>query len=279
LKIDGKDGKYRKDSGEVKVKILGRLFLTVILLGALGLSAFAQSARRQKPAPTPPPPSREELKKIADQAAESRATLVAASKTYQESLERLLELQRAEVTRLKELHEKRRQMLEEGIIAKRELDESELKLAEATKKADETTLQIETSEQLVAEVEAAEELAKKQPTPADQVFSPTLKYIRYTGTANFSLLDHIKIGEYFLGQFGRTLPISALGQTTVHDRLGFDHRRALDVAIHPDSKEGQTLMTYLRTQGIPFMAFRGAIPGSATGAHIHIGPPSHRVSP
>jgi hypothetical protein len=82
-----------------------------------------------------------------------------------------------------------------------------------------------------------------------------------------------------MGHFGRTVPISARGQTADHDRLGVDHRRALDGAIHPDSPEGQALMTYLRTQGIPFMAFRGPIPGSATGAHIHIGPPSHRTTP
>ena len=30
--------------------------------------------------------------------------------------------------------------------------------------------------------------------------------------------------------------------------------------------------------GIPFFAFYMAIPGSATGAHIHIGQPSHRIS-
>jgi hypothetical protein len=48
----------------------------------------------------------------------------------------------------------------------------------------------------------------------------------------------------------------------------------MDVALHPDSKEGQTLLNYLRQAGIPFMAFRGAVSGAATGAHIHIGNPS-----
>jgi hypothetical protein len=36
-------------------------------------------------------------------------------------------------------------------------------------------------------------------------------------------------------------------------------------------------MDYLRTNGIPFLSFRSAIPGVATGAHIHIGYPSHRM--
>ena len=59
--------------------------------------------------------------------------------------------------------------------------------------------------------------------------------------------------------------------------MGFDHRHAIDVAVHPDSPEGQALIFYLRGEGIPFLAFRQAVPGSATGAHIHIGRPSHRL--
>jgi hypothetical protein len=74
------------------------------------------------------------------------------------------------------------------------------------------------------------------------------------------------------------MPISAFGQTAVHDQLGFDHRNAMDVAVSPDSAEGQALMGYLRSAGIPFIAFRYAVRGSATGAHIHVGYPSHRIS-
>jgi hypothetical protein len=81
-----------------------------------------------------------------------------------------------------------------------------------------------------------------------------------------------------LTRFGRALPISALGQTALHDRLGFDHRNAIDLAVHPDSPEGRALMEHLRAQGIPFIAAWGAIPGSASGAHIHVGQPSPRMS-
>ena len=45
---------------------------------------------------------------------------------------------------------------------------------------------------------------------------------------------------------------------------------------NPDGAEGQALMEFLRASGIPFSAFRMAIPGTATGPHIHIGQPSHR---
>ncbi|MGH9825308.1 MAG: hypothetical protein ACREDR_18920, partial [Blastocatellia bacterium] len=53
---------------------------------------------------------------------------------------------------------------------------------------------------------------------------------------------------------------------------------AMDVAVQPDSPRGEALMEYLRKAGIPFIAFRHAVPGSATGAHIHIGKPSHRIA-
>ena len=84
------------------------------------------------------------------------------------------------------------------------------------------------------------------------------------------------LDRYFAGRFHRPLPVSALGQTAVHDRLGFDHRNAIDIAVHPDTPEGRALMLYLRGQRIPFLAFRRAQAGVATGAHVHIGEASYR---
>ena len=105
-------------------------------------------------------------------------------------------------------------------------------------------------------------------------YSETGTLIRFNGGGAWGLADAPKIERFFMNTFGRALPISALGQTATHDRMHFDHHNAMDVAIHPDSKEGQALLSYLRQAGIPFIAFRGAVPGAATGAHIHIGKPS-----
>jgi hypothetical protein len=107
-------------------------------------------------------------------------------------------------------------------------------------------------------------------------YSATGSLIRFNGETAWRLPDAAKIEKFFLNTFGRALPISALGQTATHERLRFDHRNAMDVALHPDSKEGQSLLNYLRQAGIPFIAFRNAVPGAATGAHIHIGKPSPR---
>ncbi|MFY9556142.1 MAG: hypothetical protein WAV20_08950 [Blastocatellia bacterium] len=84
------------------------------------------------------------------------------------------------------------------------------------------------------------------------------------------------IKGFFVSKFGRTLPVSAFGQTRLHNRLGFDHRNGVDVALHPDSVEGRMLLGKLRGFGVPFIAFRHAVPGIATGAHIHVGKPSRR---
>jgi hypothetical protein len=48
--------------------------------------------------------------------------------------------------------------------------------------------------------------------------------------------------------------------------------------VHPDSPEGAWLLEYLRAQRIPYYAFRQAVRGKATGAHIHIGPGSTRLA-
>ena len=71
--------------------------------------------------------------------------------------------------------------------------------------------------------------------------------------------------------------MSAYGQTALHGRMGFDHRNALDVALHPDSPEGRAVMIFLRMNDIPFIAAWGAVPGQASGAHIHVGQPSPRL--
>jgi hypothetical protein len=78
-------------------------------------------------------------------------------------------------------------------------------------------------------------------------------------------------------KFGKPLPVSALGETAVHKALGFDHRGRVDVAVYPDTPEGSWLREYLTENRIPYFAFRHAIPGKATGAHIHIGPGSTRI--
>ena len=95
-------------------------------------------------------------------------------------------------------------------------------------------------------------------------------------SSRWSLADAKKVENFFFTKFGRPLPTTAFGQSDIHDRWGLDHRQGLDVGLHPDSAEGIALVEYLRSENIPYLVFRHAIPGVATGPHIHIGRPSHR---
>jgi hypothetical protein len=99
-----------------------------------------------------------------------------------------------------------------------------------------------------------------------------------SGSGTWRLSDSARVERFFLERFGRSLPLGAFGQSDLHTRWGLDHRNGMDVSVHPDSAEGRALIGFLRTEGIPFMAFRGPIPRVATGPHIHVGNPSSRFS-
>jgi len=99
---------------------------------------------------------------------------------------------------------------------------------------------------------------------------------RYDGDGVFNMGTFSRVETDFEKQFGKPMPVSAMGETAVHKSLGFDHRGRVDVAIHPDQPEGRWLLEYLVDKHIPYFAFRHAVPGKATGAHIHLGPISTR---
>jgi hypothetical protein len=145
-----------------------------------------------------------------------------------------------------------------------------------------TRKKIGDSDRMIADIQSAETQRAKliaQAAAANKTPSflrPTV--LRYNGAANWSLSYLSGIQNFFSSTFGRPLPTSTVGQSATHNRLGWDHRNAVDVGVHPDSVEGKMLINFLQTQGIPFLAFRGAIPGVSTGPHIHIGRPSQRLT-
>ena len=98
------------------------------------------------------------------------------------------------------------------------------------------------------------------------------------GSGKWKLADAQKIQDFFLAKFKKPLPTTAFGQSDLHTRWGLDHRNGIDVGLHPDSAEGRALIEFLRKESSPFLAFRGPVPGVATGPHIHIGNRSPRVS-
>ena len=215
----------------------------------------------------------------------SSGDLIEATNEYKASSTELLTIQETEVSKAAAKLEELRTLVSEGLVAKAELDAEAQKLVALRGQLQATQKQIADSDTRVAQIKAERELAKKQATSPVRLiakqygtFSTTAMMLRYNGPVAWSLGSLGTIQNFFSSKFGRSLPTSAVGQSATHNHLGYDHRNAVDVALHPDSTEGRTLINYLQLQGIPFLAFRGAIPGVATGPHIHIGSPSHRLS-
>lgn len=240
---------------------------SVLLLFVTTESSLAQS---KKKAP------RKSQSTLNEQVAKAKAEVIAAANEYKVSLEKLLTFQENDVKAAADTVEKRKALLAESIISKKEVEDSERALSVAQAKVADTKGQMAEADNLIAEAKAEEQLAKLGPSRVG-AYQTTAALIRYNGPARWVLSDAAKVETFFTSKFHRALPISAFGQTAVHDHLGFDHRNSIDVAVSPDSAEGQALMAYLRGAGIPFIAFRYAVPGSATGAHVHIGYPSHRL--
>ena len=192
-----------------------------------------------------------------------------------EGAEKLLALHETARQRSAEEYERRRELYYQGLIARNDVLQAEHFLAEAITRVEEDKRWLAESDMALTEFALRDELLRL-PRLSAGGYSETGSLIRFNGDTAWRLPDAAKIEKFFLNTFGHALPISALGQTATHERLRFDHRNAMDVALHPDSKEGQSLLNYLRQAGIPFIAFRNAVPGAATGAHIHIGKPSPR---
>ena len=209
----------------------------------------------------------------------STVNLAHAQTAVQLDGQQLLQSQEAEVTKLTALTDQLRQLYSEGLIARIELEKVESQLATAKVGVEETRTQIAAAEKLAVEQKKAAELAKVKPLvkTTSMALNRTPAVMRST-SGSWTLANLSTVQQFFSKTFGRALPTSTIGQSETHNRMGWDHRHAVDVGLHPDSIEGRALIAYLQSSGIPFLAFRGAIPGVSTGPHIHIGQPSGKLS-
>jgi hypothetical protein len=108
------------------------------------------------------------------------------------------------------------------------------------------------SDQLIAEASAEFDKPTTFGAKGTGRYRTISAVMRYSGTGVWEITQASQVRGFFSSKFGRQLPISALGQSNTHNRLGFDHRNSVDVAVHPDSAEGKALIEYLRNSGIPF---------------------------
>ena len=215
-----------------------------------------------------------------------RADLKQASDEYKSNVEQLLALYDAESKQAEAQLAKVKELLAQGLVTRSELETAEASATRTREKVAEAQAQFKNADVLIAEAlveaEPVESTLKIRSSSAPRpvkTLVQTTAYIRYGGAHAWLLSDAAGIKQFFARTFGRALPIGAFGQSALHNRWGYDHRNAMDVGLSPDAAEGQALMEYLRANGIPFTAFHFAVPGKATGPHIHVGLPSHRIAP
>jgi hypothetical protein len=161
--------------------------------------------------------------------------------------------------------------LAEVQLAGADLDRSRSELAMAIARAN-VVRQLAQTAKLQKQIATLESQAETHPEWNGRM------YARYDGNGVFSSVDRHKVESAYMAHFFKPLPISADGETAVHRSLGFNHRGRIDVGVSPDSPEGVWLLSYLQKNHIPYFAFRVAVAHRATGAHIHIGPQSTRLT-
>ena len=239
----------------------------LLVAPAFSVDVLAQR-KKKKPAPAP----QTELAKL-------REEFVKATNEYKASLAKLIPYQEEKVKRAEAKLEQSQKLFAEGLIPRAQLEESERLLTEAKSEVAKTQRDIVSADAqaagIYAETAAEKEIAKNLRL-ARQSLVRTSSFTRFTGAPGWGISEAWKVQRFFSDTFKKQLPIAVFGQGAIHDRWRLDHRNAMDISLHPDSAEGQGLLNFLQKNGIPYLAFRSAIPGTATGPHIHIGRPSHR---
>ncbi len=189
------------------------------------------------------------------------------SREMVEAAQRRFERQKAKI-------EQTQKLVEAGVIARGEVTPLEEELSSRR-----LTLQLAQSRAKLlnelAEMARSELAAEQAEDSASRPDHPVIEH--FSGDGRFTPSEFKSVSVAFEKKFRKSLPISANGETSLHRALGFDHRGRVDVALSPDQREGVWLRTYLEKNEIPYYAFRSAIQGRATGAHIHIGPGSTRL--
>jgi Fe2+ transport system protein FeoA len=172
------------------------------------------------------------------------------------------------VLRAQNLVDERQKLLDMGIISQSEM-------AGVRNEVTSRTLVLELARNRVSLWEQLRQMAAEE----QRMQLPTMQnsMLRYDGSVEFKLDVLPGIEKDFKTHFHYDLPVSALGQTAVHQGLGLDHRNRVDVALNPDQPEGLWLRSYLEKRHLSYLAFRSAIAGAATAPHIHIGSGSPRL--
>ncbi len=169
--------------------------------------------------------------------------------------------------------ERYQKLVDAGVLARAEIEPLQMELESRRITLDLARNRAKLLEELAVMARTESSLMQRE----DAAVHDSRVMQRFDGGGVFSPADLKHVEAAYESRFHKPLPISAMGETSVHRALGFDHRGRVDVALNPDQQEGAWLLAYLERHDIPFYAFRTALPGKATGPHIHLGPGSTRL--
>jgi hypothetical protein len=221
-----------------------------------------------------------ELQKAEDALADAQDAALLRKDIYQQDLtetqaDELVAAAGRQFERRRVAFDRVKGLVESGLAPELSLDTFIRDLDFARKQCDLAETRARLAREIAEQAEAEAALMTRMPS---EPLEATKDTERFDGNGVFSEAVFRKTEAAFEARFGKPLPVSAMGETAVHRALGFDHRGRVDVALHPDQPEGVWLREYLTENHIPFFAFRHAVPGKATGAHIHLGPGSTRLT-
>ncbi len=192
-----------------------------------------------------------------------------------EQADAMVELTARRVARRQKTAEDRYKLLSQGIIAQSELGDAVDQLGTAKREHTFAVSRANFAREMLEAAKSEQEIMHQLELSASGRASSSAGMIQhFVGSNRFEMAQFASIDRAFENRFSHPLPVSAMGETEVHRSLGFDHRNRIDVALQPELPEGLWLRNYLTAHNIPFFAFKSAVAHKATGAHIHIGPPS-----
>lgn len=250
-------------------RFLLALLACLIVAGLAQPSVSAQRKSKKKPQPEP-----------ATDLVKLREEFVRLTNETKDGYAKLIVFYEADVKKAEEQLATYKKLFADGLVSRVQVEEKERAVADARAKVEATKKQMTGADSQIAAMLAESEVEKtiaKNLRLSRKNLVRTTAFIRYNGNASgWNLGEAWKVQRFFSETFHRELPVAVFGQGAIHDRWRLDHRNSMDISLHPDSAEGQALLAFLQKNGIPYLAFRAAIPGTATGPHIHIGRPSHR---
>ena len=193
-----------------------RSFILMVVISVLLIPRVVIDAQTKRPQPSKSSStvSEREVMELASRLGTARKEVTSAASNYKAKLEKVLELQERDVTALAETLEKRKALLAENIISKKEVEESERALTTAKGTVTETEKQIADADDLIAEAKTEEvdtinyarrllaEKKRRERTPSGRVYYVTfiivgeLTIYEYSGAIKGEVIKHRALVKY-----------------------------------------------------------------------------------